>query len=154
MYTICKLNGITCVNQSKCAVMKCFILAEFHNMKIHVQGSTFQSVQSLTLSHDEGIDGRKGIILKSGRNQVSRKPAFVWICIWSNLCLAQRPLQVKLLQHGWLKESAAPLAGLSWCVARAAKVTDRAKLFQTRINLPDDILQRLIRILDMYDDKF
>ena len=140
--------------------MKCFILAEFHNMNknIHVQGSTFQSVQSLTLSHDEGIDGRKGIILKSGRNQVSRKPAFVWICIWSNLCLGQRPLQVKLLQHGWLKESAPPLADLSWCVARAAKlfqkVTDRAKLFQTRINLPDDILQRLIRILDMYDDKF
>ena len=83
MYTICKLNLITCVNQSKSAVMKCFILAEFHNMNknIHVQGSTFQSVQSLTLSHDEGIDGRKGIILKSGRNQVSRKPAFVWICI-------------------------------------------------------------------------
>ena len=101
MYIICKSNLITCVNQSKCAVMKCFILAEFHNMNknIHVQGSTFQSVQSLTLSHDEGIDGRKGIILKSGRNQVSRKPAFVWICIWSNLCLGQRPLQVKLLQH-------------------------------------------------------
>ena len=61
--------------------MKCFILAEFHNMNIHVQGPTFESVQSLTLSHDEGIDGRKGIILKSGSNQESRKPAFVWICI-------------------------------------------------------------------------
>ena len=36
--------------------MKCFILAEFHNMNIHIKGPTFQSVQSLTLSHDEGID--------------------------------------------------------------------------------------------------